>query len=83
MASQLIKKTHRKVILNIGYGGVCHNCNSPIAYDDEMIVVEIVKTDDFFLAVPIDSYECPYCNAHVETIRVYRSLDVTKELSKV
>ena len=83
MSNQLIRKSHRKVVLNIGYGGVCHACNSPVAYDDEMLLVEVIKTDVYWIGVPVDIYECPHCNTHVETIRIYKSLEVSKELSKV
>ena len=83
MTNQLIRQTHRKVVLNVGYGGICHACNSPVAYDDEMLVVEVINTDAYWIAVPIDSYECPHCGTHIETIRVYKSLEVTKELSRV
>ena len=78
----LIKKTSRRIVSNRDYGGVCHNCNSPIAYDGEIVAIEIANENDYWLVIPIDVYECPYCNNIIETMRIYKSLEVSKELSK-
>lgn len=68
---------------HVGYGGVCHSCNSPIAYDGEMIVIEIENTEEYWRVVPIDCFYCPHCNEPVIVMKIYKSLDVTAELSRV
>ncbi len=83
MTDQMIKKTNRRIVKNYGYGGVCHDCNSPVAYDEEMLVIEIAETNEYWLGVPVDAYECPYCSKPVSMMKVYKSLEVSKELSKV
>jgi uncharacterized protein with PIN domain len=80
---ELIKKTNRKVVINFDFVGVCHNCNSPVIYHGEMISIGVEEKEDYWSVIPIDTYECPYCNKPIEIVKIYKALDVTNELSKV
>ena len=71
---QLIQKTNRRVVTHRNFGGVCHICNSPVAFDGEMIVIEIEETADCWRVVSIDTYGCPYCGEPVIAVRIYKSL---------
>ena len=77
---KLIKRTDRKVSSVRNYSGVCHQCNSPIEFEHEMIVVEIENTDDYWRVVPVDIFECPHCGEKIITMMVFKSLEVSKEL---
>lgn len=79
MAKLLLVKKHTIISL-MNFDGVCHNCNSPISYDGEIIGVEHEKTEHDFRVIPIDLLICSFCENTIEVMRVYTSLNVTKEL---
>ena len=83
MSGLLIKKTYREIKRCCDYGGVCHKCNSPVSYQGEMFLIEIEETSEYWRAVPVDEFRCPFCDEIVYIIKIYKSLDVTKELTKV
>jgi hypothetical protein len=81
--NELIKKTSRRIGSVKSFDGVCHKCNSPVCFREEFFVVEIENTDTLFCFVPIDTLLCPHCGVNMEAMTIYKTLDVTKELSKV
>lgn len=80
---KLIKKKDAEVMYLNDYGGVCHNCNSPVEYDEKMVVYKVVERDNEVIFQALDELICPHCQQVMRWIYVYKSLDVTKELSKV
>ena len=65
------------------YGGVCHGCNSPIYYDGEMIVIEIENTIEYIRVVPVNIYECSFCGEIMRVVKIYKNLDISKELAEL
>jgi hypothetical protein len=80
--SELIKKTNWKVVNTKDYGGVCTTA-TPVSFNGEMLVVLFEDQPDYFRCIPVDIYVCPYCNEIMKIMKIYKSLDVTKELSNV
>ena len=81
--TELTRRTNRRIVNLNGWSGVCHECNSPQTYGGEITVIVVEETQDTFHAIPIDALTCGHCGEFVKTMKVYKSLDVTKELSKV
>lgn len=77
--NDLIRKTARTVKNARDYGGVCENCGGQVGRAGDMTVVEIDETDEYWLVVPIDLFACPHCGNDARSIRIWKSLDVTKE----
>lgn len=77
----IIKETERKVVNMVGYRGVCNGCNTPLEYEDSLIVIIIKEFPDKDVVVPIDTLSCPYCSLEIATLTVYKSLEVTSEMS--
>ena len=82
MSNQLIKKTSRRITAMDNYNGVCHECNSPIRYDGNMTFIEVEETATEWCVIPTDIYECPHCGATMRVMRIYKSLEISKELVK-
>lgn len=78
---KIIKETERRVVNMGGYKGVCHNCNTPLEYDDLLTVIVIKEFPDRDIVVPIDTISCPYCAQDITSMTIYKSLEVTKEMS--
>lgn len=79
---KLIKETNRIVGTIRGYDGVCDGCGTPLTYDDELIVIEILNMPDKVLLVPVDRIICPHCNLELSIIKMWKSLEVSEELKK-
>jgi hypothetical protein len=80
---KLIKKTSWKVVSMQDYNGVCHSCNSPVSYDGGILVIEFENTAEYWRVVPVDIFVCPHCNEIMKVMMIYKSLEVSKELSKL
>ena len=76
---RLLKETSRKVLVIENYRGVCDGCQTPIEYNERLILIEIERTEDHGLYVPIDILACPYCCKTVGAINLY-NLEVTEEI---
>jgi hypothetical protein len=83
---KLNKLTSRKLIKIEGYMGVCNNCNSPVEYEGEFVVIEIEGNlnMDMVYVVPIDKFECPYCFGIMSIMQLWKreSLEVSKEIEQ-
>lgn len=77
---KIIKETDRKIVNMGGYMGVCHGCNTPLEYEDNLIVIIVKEFPDRKIVVPIDTLSCPYCSKDIATMTIYKSLEVTNEI---
>ena len=78
--AQLIKETNHNLIRSSGYRGICHFCTGEIEYDGQLIVIEIENADLYCLVVPIDIFSCPHCLHTMETMQIWKSVEITSEL---
>lgn len=79
---KLLKETNRRVVSMAHYRGVCHGCNSPIEYEEDLIVVLVFESEERDVVVPIDTLRCPYCSQEVASMTVYHNMDISQELRK-
>lgn len=79
----LKRKTHRRVGRVKDYGGVCNTCGSPIFYKKSFMVIEVKRTPDYVIVVPADVFLCPYCGVGIETIRLYKTMNVSAEFKEM
>ena len=82
MSDKLIRKTFRKMMQCKDYSGICRECNSPISYDGEILAIEIEDTPEKWVAVPVDVFQCPYCQKAICKLVVYKTIEVSAEFSK-
>jgi hypothetical protein len=76
----VIKETSRTVVTLERYDGVCDGCGTPLSYVGQLILIEILNNDDVMVLVPIDRLVCPFCNKDIVTIKLWKNLEVSKEL---
>ncbi len=77
----LIKQADGKIVyLPTGYDGVCHSCNSPVSYQEKIVVKIIKETDAVVLFECLDDMVCPHCLKPIISILIYKSLEVSQEL---
>jgi len=80
---KIIKATSRKVVGMKTYNGVCDYCGCNLEYDGDMIVVIVEETSEKDIVVPVDVIYCPSCEKRIQSMNIYKSLDVTGEMSQV
>lgn len=83
MTERLIRKTNRKIMQFEGYSGVCHNCGTPIETDETFLAIEVDNTPEAYSIVPVDIFVCPECGKYVGGMKVYKTLNITAELSEL
>lgn len=64
------------------YKGVCHKCNSPVECEKFLAVI-IWEDEQRARLLPLDIMQCPHCGDTIKEIMVYKSLEVSKELTPV
>jgi hypothetical protein len=62
------------------YNGVCHICNSPIEYYDRILVVNLYEDTKMYIFAPLTILTCPNCNSKIESMLVYKDMEITQEL---
>ena len=73
-----------KIAILPHYGdGICHECNSPVEYSSEIWVVEIKNTEKWIIFVPLTQLRCPWCDCPINSMLIWKNLDVTEELVKL
>ena len=71
------------VILPFYNNGVCHECNSPVEYDNEIWAVTIQDKERWSIYVPLTMLKCPWCEARIKSILIWKDLEVTSEFETI
>jgi hypothetical protein len=66
-----------------GYSGVCHGCNSPVHYLDEILMIVLYRDENIAHTFCLDNLECPFCNHKIGLMTIYLNMEVSKELAEV
>ena len=80
---KLIKETNRPIYSFKDYVGVCDGCQIELEYPEELVLIEVGRTDEMVLLVPKDTLICPNCSLQIGTLKLYKLLDVTEEFKSV
>jgi len=79
----LVKETSRRVVQMDTYNGVCDSCGAPVEFLEPLVAIVVQDEGNYMKLVPVDRFSCPSCFKTLETINVYRSLDISEELAQV
>ena len=80
---ELEKKTNRLVITLLGYSGVCHDCGSPQTYGGEITAIVLEDEKEYIRILPVNVFVCGHCGEVLRGMKIYKSLEVTKEMSEL
>ena len=74
---------NRLAILPYYENGICHECNSPIEYNGEILTVMIKDTEKWSIFAPLTLLKCPWCDCRIKSIAIWKDLDITAELAEL
>jgi len=74
---------NKLAILPYYENGICHICNSPIEYHDKILVTTIRDTEKWTVFVPLTMLKCPWCEARIKSILIWKDLEVTSEFETI
>lgn len=80
---EIKKETSRSVMLMKEYHGVCDGCGVQLDYVGDLVIIVISTSTELDIMVPIDRLSCPSCYKELATMRIYKNLEVTKELENL
>ena len=63
--------------------GMCHECNSPVEYHNEILAITIQDTQKWTVFAPLTLLKCPWCKCRMKSILIWKDLDITKELAEL
>ena len=63
--------------------GMCHICGSPVEYHSEILTIEIQNTEKWAVYAPLTMLKCPWCEARIKSILIWKDLEVTSEFGTI
>ena len=63
--------------------GICHECGSPVEYDDKILAVLVREVEKSVVFIPLTALRCPWCEARIKSILIWKDLEVTSEFETI
>jgi hypothetical protein len=67
----------------VGYGGQCDSCQAPYRRLVFRVVGNTIDRETEFVVVPRIVECCKVCHRPIVALRVYKSMDVTREFNQI
>ena len=69
-------------IYKLDYSGICHGCDGEVKINP-LFVTKISEDEEIIRYWTITPYLCSHCSSIIHSVRVYKSLNITRELEKI
>jgi dUTPase len=79
----IIKETNREIGTLGGYNGICDGCQIDLEYKGDLVVIKVDENDEEVVLVSKDRIICPNCNKEIVTMKLYKNLEISRELNKI
>jgi len=82
----LIEVTECQMVSLNHWDGICDYCSGTVHLGESTITrfCVLLEQDEANILIPINfTVHCPHCNAGVKAFRIWKNLEVTKELEEM